>query len=187
MNSDKKVYGFDSFSGFPSYSQQDNFENFLDHCFNEKIRKRHNILLKLRSAIHGKTVGPESISSSLDFSSGIRQILDEKISLLGLDNIILVEGAFEDTVEPFLEQYEGSILAASLDCDLAEGYSTVLPQIWPHMVSGGYVHLDEYYSIKFPGARLAVDAFCSQHGACVTEVGGRAREFPRFALIKEMS
>jgi len=50
-------------------------------------------------------------------------------------------------------------MAALLDSDLYLSYKTVLPFIWDRLVTAGYMFLDEYYSLKFPGARIATDEF----------------------------
>jgi len=38
-------------------------------------------------------------------------------------------------------------------------YKVTLPFVWPRLAVGGYIWLDEYYSLKFPGARIATDEF----------------------------
>ena len=34
-----------------------------------------------------------------------------------------------------------------------------LPKAWENTTKGGMIYLDEYYSLKFPGAKIAVDEF----------------------------
>ena len=46
-----------------------------------------------------------------------------------------------------------------LDCDLYDGYMETLQYGWDKLIPGGIVFLDEYYSLKFPGARIAVNEF----------------------------
>ena len=50
-----------------------------------------------------------------------------------------------------------------LDFDLYKAYSDVLPVVWPLLRDGGAIYLDEYFSYKFPGARIAVDEFLLSH------------------------
>ena len=46
-----------------------------------------------------------------------------------------------------------------IDCDLYEPYLECLHSQFKNVVSGGLIVLDEYYSLKYPGARIAVDEF----------------------------
>ena len=50
-------------------------------------------------------------------------------------------------------------MAALLDCDLYVSYRVALPFAWKRLTIGGYIYLDEYYSLKFPGGRIATDEF----------------------------
>ena len=47
----------------------------------------------------------------------------------------------------------------------------VLENIFPFLVKNTCVHLDEYYSIKFPGAKTAVDEFCKKNNLKVKKIG----------------
>ncbi len=69
----------------------------------------------------------------------------KKIDALELDNIVLIEGSFRETVPEFFSSFQGKIFSANIDCDLYEGYKSVLPPVWEFLSKGGYVHLDEYY------------------------------------------
>jgi len=46
-----------------------------------------------------------------------------------------------------------------LDCDLYQSYRTALEYIWPRLSAGGFIFLDEYFSLKFRRARIACDEF----------------------------
>jgi hypothetical protein len=48
-----------------------------------------------------------------------------------------------------------------MDSDLFQSYAMTLPTLWKHLSPGGCIYLDEYYSLKFPGPRIAVDEFMS--------------------------
>lgn len=98
-----------------------------------------------------------TLSSSGDFSSTNRELLERKISLLGLTNIVLIDGFFEDSMDD--SSLPEIIYATFLDCDLYESYRTTLNKVWPRLNTGGFIYLDEYYSLKFLGARVAVDEF----------------------------
>lgn len=161
LNSDKIVWGFDSFEGFPGYHPKDNLENF-QVLFNEgKISKEHyedylrNI--EFKSFMNQSNVNVKNISSSGDFSENSLNELERKIAYLELDNIKLVKGDFASTMVN--KKQTKTFFAALIDCDLYEGYNVSLPYVYDRLCKGGYIHLDEYYSLKFPGAKIATDEF----------------------------
>lgn len=43
-----------------------------------------------------------------------------------------------------------------IDCDLFDGYIDAFPWMWSRLDEGGLIYLDEFYSLKFPGARRAM-------------------------------
>jgi hypothetical protein len=51
-----------------------------------------------------------------------------------------------------------------MDCDLYDGYMEALNYGWDKLMPGGIIFLDEYYSLKFPGARIAVNEFFADKG-----------------------
>ena len=67
----------------------------------------------------------------------------------------LVPGWFDDT----LPQYQDAIGLLFLDCDFYDSYKIALRYLWPRVVPRGYVIFDEYDSLKYPGARRAVDEY----------------------------
>jgi O-methyltransferase len=77
--------------------------------------------------------------------------------LSGFANVIIHAGLFEDTL-PLVESE--SFCCVILDCDLYESYVTCLNFFYPRMTCGGIIILDEYYSHKYPLAKVAVDEFC---------------------------
>ena len=165
LGSDKKIYGFDSFSGFPSYHENDSLEKF-EELYNLNVISEEHYFdsiqnMKYKEFMSGKNLNPSTISSSLDFSKTSLSLLKSKIEYLGLDNIILVDGDFQDTMkEKFSE--DKTFMAALIDCDLYESHKVSLPFVWDRLVLKGYMFLDEYYSLKFPGARIATNEFFLQ-------------------------
>jgi len=161
IGSDKKVYGFDSFYGFPTEHENDDLSRFIDLYDIGKIDKEHlGKVMKnkfWRESLLNLPVNVNNISKSANFSDVNRQIIDKKIKLLNLDNIVLIEGDFLETM------IDGNgptkIMAGLIDCDLYSSYKISLPYIWKKLVVGGYLYLDEYYSLKFPGAKIAADEF----------------------------
>jgi len=167
LNIKKKVYGFDSFSGFPKYDLQDNIKNFKKLLLKKQISKKHYEKIKLFLKIKKfkqfskpKNFYPKNISTSLNFSKNSQKSLLEKIKKLGLNNIKLVKGNFSKTVPNFFKRNKKiSIFACNIDCDLYHSYKIILPFVWNKLNKKGMALLDEYYSLKFPGARIACNEF----------------------------
>jgi hypothetical protein len=157
LNSKKKVFGFDSFSGFSN--------NYLDEFDDLKYLKRDKniynkflitkeIICKIRKT---QNLNPLNISTNSNFAENNIQDLKKKIKILKLDNIVLIKGDFAKTVPLFFKK-NFKVFATNIDCDLYKSYKIILENLCSRL-SGGYVHLDEYYSIKFPGAYTAVNDF----------------------------
>jgi hypothetical protein len=164
LNSDKRVFGFDSFFGFPNYHNNDDLSSF-DRLYSKgEITKDHyqDCLLnkKHKEFTLGASVDSSTISTSADFSNTSLSSLEAKIDYLGLDNIVLVVGDYKDTMANNSHK-EQLFMASLIDCDLYEGHKRSLPFVWNRMAHGGYMYLDEYYSLKFPGARIATNEFFS--------------------------
>ena len=51
------------------------------------------------------------------------------------------------------------------DLDLYLGYKVSLPLIYKNLENKGIIHLDEYFSLKFPGPKIATDNFIKQFKA----------------------
>lgn len=162
LGSDKRVYGFDSFYGFPDIGTEKDNVSYFDRLADQReispehLEKVHRNQLFL-SLKKGDTHAFSS-STSDDFSNVNMEHLKAKIKMLGLNNIVIVPGSFEETmgknvVEP------SSIMAVLIDCDLYKSYKIVLDFVWERLERGGYIYLDEYYSLKFPGARVATNEF----------------------------
>lgn len=162
LKSDKVVWGFDSFSGFPEYHENDHLEKFetlyKDGSISSEMYEDVKRNQKFKSFMSRREVDVTNISSSGDFSDTSYGFLKEKIDYLSLDNIRLIKGDFAKTmVNP--EEGPGTLCAGLIDCDLYLGYQVSLPYVWERMSAGGYLYLDEYYSLKFPGARIATDEY----------------------------
>jgi hypothetical protein len=189
VDSKKKIYGFDSFAGFPNYHDYDGLDNFESKHnlkFSQSIIRRQKILRFLKENSLNTEVNVKNISTSMNFSNTSHNLLKSKIDMLGLDNIVLVEGDFKKTIPLFFHNNKISIFSANIDCDLYEGYEISLPFIWDNLEVGGYVHLDEYYSLKFPGARIACDNFFEKMQIKPqSQKNIRPGEFERFYITKD--
>lgn len=60
------------------------------------------------------------------------------------DNVTLIEGLFEDTLEPFLARQKGDIKFCNIDCDLYASTRCVLDAIAPRVKPGSVLVFDEY-------------------------------------------
>lgn len=164
LGSPKKIYGYDTWSGFPPiYKPEDDLARWDDLFRAGKISARHLEKTRLQVAHRAlnspsKSIDSSNISLSGNFSSCTKSDLERKIAYLGLDNVVLVEGAFEQTMKGESQQPH-RLMAALIDADLYASYQVALPYIWSRLTHGGYLYLDEYYSLKFPGAMIACDEF----------------------------
>jgi len=181
MKSKKIVYGFDSFKGFPKYHKFDSFRYLKN---DKKIYTKHLINKKIRSFILDKKINEKNISGSLDFSGQSKKFLEKKIKLLGLDNIKLIEGNFSRTIPEFFKNYKKKIMCVNIDSDLYESYEAVLPYVYKYLLKGGYIHLDEYYSLKFPGAKIACDNFLKENNIKLRKNKTYQWEFDRYYIKK---
>ena len=188
----KKLYGFDSFGGFPSYNKNDQFKMFYELFKKKKISKEHykNIfnLKKIRNFTNqkkNKLLTPKNISTSLDFSNNSLSNLKKKIKLLKLNNINLIKGNFRETLPRFFRKNsKNKILLANIDCDLYESYKLALNYIWPSLTKKGIIYLDEYYSLKFPGARIASNEFFKKKKIKPIKIKTSKTDFERWYIKK---
>lgn len=165
LGSSKKIYGYDTWSGFPPiYAPQDGLDQWERLLSEGRITPQHlaNTQLQVSHRVLGnskeKKIDSSNISLSGNFSSCEKSELEKKIDYLGLNNIVLVQGDFASTMTGSTAG-PSHLMAAIIDADLYASYSVCLPYIWPRLTRGGYLYLDEYYSLKFPGARIACDEF----------------------------
>ena len=185
FKSRKKIYGFDSFSGFPNYSAEDDFKQFMNNkkIFDQNHLKNIHIFEKLNKALNNK-LDVNKISSSKDFSGTSYNYLKSLIKLFELDNVILIKGDFAKTVPKFFRKYDKNIFSANIDCDLYLGYKICLPIIWDKLMKNGMIYLDEYYSLKFPGPRIACNEFFEERNIKSLKTLKEFNKFDRNYLIK---
>lgn len=186
LNSKKKIFGFDSFSGFPSYSKFDSLNNFYNlKYFTKSFIKDYKKFINLRKKFFGlKKINPISITKSGNFNQTSLNLLKKKIEYFKLKNIEIVKGSFKKTVPEFFKK-KMKISSSNIDCDLFEGYNIVLPHIYANLSKNGYVNLDEYYSFKYPGAKIAIDDFCKKLKIKPKKNKNKLNEFERWYLTKK--
>tara|TARA_B100000315_G_scaffold252305_1_gene288832 strand:- start:342 stop:998 length:657 start_codon:yes stop_codon:yes gene_type:complete len=125
----RKIYGFDTFDAFPP----------ADDPMDEQRRQ-------------------EFISEAGDQSISRPQLLC-LFDKLGLnENLELVEGDIRETIPAFCDDNPDlKISLLNIDVDLLEPTRICLEHLYPRVVSGGIVILDDYSA--FPGATKAADDY----------------------------
>jgi len=188
LNSSKSVIGLDSFQGFPQYSPEDDFSNFEKLRNADAISEEHYMRVVRNSAhvkARGANVHPSQISSSQDFSNTSIDYVQSRIDYLGLNNRVRVqEGDFTLNIGKLIEGQTLSLVL--LDSDLFQSYFITLPILWKHLSPGGYIYLDEYYSLKFPGPRIAVDNFMSSITNGKLMMLDPWMDFERWVIVKKV-
>lgn len=139
-----RVIGFDSFSGFTSIHDKD------------------------KTALNQSEQGPLAIKRG-GFNAGDRayQRISELIDIFEADHFVpqkkrleLVKGDIVQTVPDYVRRNPGLRIALlHLDCDLYEPTLIGLEHLYPLVVPGGVVILDEYGQSKFAGESTAFDEY----------------------------
>ncbi len=130
MGTDRKFWGFDSFSGFPQSTGPDTKS---DGSF------------QVEKGDYGTPT--EMVHRVLSDGRVSGELINNKLQL--------VKGYFEDTLLDFNEP----IALLHLDCDLHDSILTCLNYLYDNVVPGGLIIFDEYLDPNFPGAKTAVDKF----------------------------
>jgi hypothetical protein len=182
---DKKVWGFDTFRGFPKLSPEDDFNNFeLMFKRNELSTEHWSRIIKNKKYIQVREVefSPLTVSNSADFSKTSFDMVQSKVEFFKLQNLVnLRQGDFTENLESKINETKFSLIL--MDSDLYLSYHKVLPVIWNHLNPGGYIYFDEYYSLKFPGPRLAVNSFVQKYSCNLVRLEDWL-DFERWALVK---
>jgi hypothetical protein len=82
------------------------------------------------------------------------------------NNVTIVKGFIPETFKDFTES---KLCFVHLDLDLYEGYKYTLDFVWPRLVSGGIIALDDYAASTCAGAKKATDEFVKLHGLTVID------------------
>lgn len=182
----RRVVGFDTFAGFPEPSYEDLPERFEELAARGQIDAAHLARVHRNAALlaaTGRSLDPMRSSTSGAFDATSRSLIEDRARLVGVaDRIDLFEGDFIASLE-LPENRDRTLSGVLIDSDLHDGYAAVLPWAWERLSSGGMIYLDEYYSLKFPGPRIAVDAFCAETGIRPTLLR-RDGSFERWAILR---
>lgn len=138
------VYGFDHFEGLVHFTE-------IDGPIDEEKRDPS---LEARH-IH-------ALSSSADAMRRLVTLHNDDNLLTGLVRCHLVEGDVMKTIPKFVEEHPGArISLLHLDADLYEPTKIALECLYPLILKGGIVVMDEYGLQTWPGETRAVDDFLS--------------------------
>jgi Macrocin-O-methyltransferase (TylF) len=161
LQSIKSVIGVDSFTGFPSTSQEDDFSSFAELHKDGTISDDHyEKVLRNKELVNarGDAITVSTISNSRDFSGTSFNYVNGKVRALGLqERIEIYQLDISKSLQSAVKGRKFSLVL--LDVDLYSGYAKSLEEIWNSLTPGGIIYLDEYYSLKFPGPRFAVNQF----------------------------
>jgi len=136
----KVVYGFDTFEGFPSLSEDDGPENLL-----QDIKQ-------------GGYFGGESILHDLELA---KKAMNVEKHIKHISRIEFIKGNIDKTIPKFIKSKGKGLKIAlmNLDLDLYEPTKIALEHFVPLMVRGGIIVLDEYAVDTFGGESKAVDEY----------------------------
>jgi asparagine synthase (glutamine-hydrolysing) len=133
------MYVYDVFGMIPPPSENDTPE----------VHDRYQVIVTGRSkGING--------DKYYDYRNNLYEVVCRNLSVFGIDvarqSISLVKGLIQDTM--ILDE---PIAFAHIDVDWYEPVMISLQRIWPLLVSGGSIVLDDYYD--WGGCKKAVDEF----------------------------
>ena len=146
----RKMWGFDSFEGFPKGSDKDS-EAF-------------------------RASGRPSYAKYTTLDHVLNNCKKSGLSNDEIDSIKLIKGWIPNS----LDSYDNSSISLlNIDVDLYQSTKDCLNKFWIHMSPGGIVMLDEYNfsddALKWPGAKIAVDEFCGENSTeVIIHYTGRA-------------
>jgi len=131
-NLTRRIYGFDTFAGFPSYTDKD----------------------------HNKTAMPEKGALSADSYDELLALIGEfdRDRFLGhIDKVHLIKGDLVDTIPHFIEEHQHLLVSLLfLDVDLFEPTKTAITSFLPRMPKGAIIAFDELDNPQWPGETLAM-------------------------------
>ena len=133
---DRRIFGFDTFKGFPSLDIKDSPEGKNNQSQAGGFALNYDILANLNDCI-------------VDF--------DENRFLNQYKKIFLIEGDANETIPRFVEENPYILISLLfLDFDLYEPTKTALKHFVPRIPKGGIIAFDELNNPWWPGETLAL-------------------------------
>jgi O-methyltransferase len=92
----------------------------------------------------------------------MERVKDLLFTKMNLDpkKIHLEKGWFDKTI-PIVKENLGQIALLNLDCDWYDSVKFCMEELYPRVVTGGFVFVDDYF--YWQGAKKAIDEFMKQH------------------------
>lgn len=139
----RKILGFDSFEGFSELTPEDG--------------------------------GEDSSVTRMKGGTNPSEYLDDFMQLLALNNLDafapwaermhVVKGDARQTIPDYVKEHPGlRISLLHIDIDIYEPVSVALENLYPLVVPGGVIVLDEYAHQDWPGESSALENYFKKHG-----------------------
>lgn len=139
-NLTRRIYGFDSFEGFPELSSKDSSN----------------------SSSHLKT--GDLAADSYDELNGLAEIYDSTRFLGHVPKVNLIKGNAVKTIPKFIDENPHLMVSLLyLDFDLYEPTKVALESFIPRMTKGSVVAFDELDNPLWPGETQAMIEFCKSY------------------------
>ena len=169
----REMLGCDTFEGFPERKTdfRDRPQFFSELYKTREITQEHY----LKAAKRTKDFTDES-HLNREYFLDVKKVFD---IAKDYKNTQLIKGDFKST----LKTINQPIAILYLDCDLYQSYHECLDSLFSKVVSKGVIIFDEYYSLKYPGARLAVNEFMNDKEGYL-EVYHTEDDFERWCYLK---
>lgn len=144
----KRVIGFDTFKGFPSLSEKDGSP----------------------SPPHDKRIGGWDAGDFLPILEQVIDITQRDSMIPRFKRVELVKGDVCEAIPAYVKKNPGLRIALlHLDLDIYEPTLVALKCLYPLVVAGGVVLLDEYAMDGFPGESKAFDEYFEGHRPVLTK------------------
>jgi hypothetical protein len=168
-----EMYGFDTFSGFPSdFEDEDRPEQFKKLIKSGLIDEEHYEKAADRT---------DNFTNCSHLKKEYFELSFEDVCCVAknYEFSTLIRGEFSDT----LSKFDKDISVLFIDCDLYKSYLECFV-LFDKVLPGGAVVFDEYYSLKYPGAILAVQEFFADKPGWLEEYE-TPEGFKRVCFVKE--
>jgi len=149
----RQIYLYDTFGLIPPPSEHDGVA----------VHERYDDIVAGRSAGLG---GDTYYGYQGDLRRSVQASLEEHGA--DLRSVDLIQGLYESTFRPTWD-----VAVAHIDCDWYESVAVCLARVWPHVVTGGVVVIDDYD--HWDGCRRAVEEFVAEHDDAVVTRRARLR------------
>jgi len=140
VNLTRRIYGFDTFEGFPEVSEKDQ-SSASDH-----VKKG------------------DLAANTFNEINGLSEINDSTRFLGHVPKVELIKGDATKTIPKFIEDKPHLVVSLLyLDFDLYEPTRVALEHFYPRMPKGSIIAFDELDNPLWPGETLAMVEFCKEN------------------------